>query len=203
MGSSDSLPLTPDYIFTEQYQEGVQRSRSMAGHSFQRVVKPPQRLFHCLFNGRGTADKNSLWNFYREMEATYFVLEVPTYHVSGVTYVTRHFPVEWAGPPKSEWSAHENYSMECDLIEAINCPLQTADYPDPDDGHPTATIAGTVSGADKYFVYAGYGFTYTGTGTLTLDGVTVLVTEKLDVPLGLHYLLVTGYGGAATLEVVI
>jgi hypothetical protein len=200
MGSSDTFPLTPDYVFAEQYREGTSRSRSHGGQDFQRQTAPDQRLFHCLFQDRGTTDKNSLWTSYQETKHDYTVLEIPLYVVSSLTYVTRHFPVIWANPPKSEWTAHEHYNMECDLIEAVGCALSGGDYPDPTAGHPTATIAGTVVGSDKVFVYSGYGFVYTGAGTLVLDGVAV-ASPKYDVPLGLHRLYVTG--GAGTLEVLI
>jgi hypothetical protein len=200
MGSGDVFPVTPDYAITEQYREGVLRSRSLGGTDFQRAVAPAQRQFRCVFNGRGTTDKNSLLNWYREFEASYFVLEIPTYNVSTLTYVTRHFPVIFGGPPRFEWIAHEQYNMECELIEAVGCALTSGDYPDPTAGQPTATVAGVVTGSDKVFIYSGYGFTYTGAGTLALDGTTV-TSPKYDVPLGLHRLYVTG--GSGTLEVLI
>ena len=202
MGSADKLPIDPDYPISESYDDGMLRSRSLGGTPFLRRVAPARRSFHLIFSSRPTSDKQSLMSFYRETENTYFVLEIPVYIVSEGAYVTRCFPVHWVSAPKCDLSGYEQWFIESDVIEAPGCALATNDYPDPDDGHPTATIIGTVSGADKIFIYSGYGFTYTGTGTLALDGVSV-TSPKLNVPLGLHRLVVVGYGGAATLEAVI
>jgi hypothetical protein len=200
MGSSDTFPLDPDYAVTEQYDDGMLRSDSIGGNRFARLVRPPRRQFHLVFNQRSAADKDSLLQFYREMEATYFVLEHPCYLLDEGVPLERVFPAHFAGPPKFSHAGSDCYDMECDLLEAVGCQLESGDYPDPTDGHPTATIAGVVSGADQIFVYGGYGFTYTGTGTLALDGVAA-TSPKYDVPLGLHRLYVTGGSGA--LEAVI
>jgi hypothetical protein len=202
MGNTDYFPLDPDYTLGEGFSDGVLRSQSMGRTDFQRLVAPPLRSFKLYFNGRSSAEKAQLQQFYREMEASWFVFNHPAYMITGEppAYLERAFPVRFAAPPSFELSAYESWGMEADLVEAAGCALAIEDCPDPDDGHPTATIIGTVSGSDMIFIYAGYGFVYTGTGTLALDGVSV-TSPLLTVPLGLHRLVVTG--GSGTLEAVI
>jgi hypothetical protein len=200
MGSTDYFPLTPDYPISEAIDDGVIRSRSIGRTEFTRQAAPSQRIFHLKFSGASNADKLSLIGWYREFEADWFAFTFPDYCVAGATYHNRVFPVRFIGPPTCEWIANDQWNLSCDLIEAPGCALQSADYPDPADGNPTATISGTVTGADKIFIYSGYGFTYTGAGTITLDG-TVVTSPKFDVVLALHRLYITG--GSGTLEVVI
>ncbi len=200
MGATDVFPLTPDYAITEQFDDGMLRSASMGGKAFLRLVRPPRRSFHLVFKGRPTTDKETLLQWYREFEATYFRFDHSSYLFKTNAYVSRSFPVHFAGPPKFDFVANECNDMECDLIEAVGCDLATSYWPTVAAGHPTATIPGVTSGADQIFVYGGYGFYYTGTGTLTLDG-TAATSPKTDVALGLHRLYVTA--GTGTLEVII
>lgn len=200
MASTDTFPLDPDYVVTEQYDDGMLRTASLGGKAFNRLVRAPRRQFRLEFRGRPTSDKESLLSFYRELEASYFSFDHPAYVLDGGAPVERTFPAFFAAPPRFDHVANDCYDMTADLIEAIGCTLESGDYPDPTDGNPTATIVGTVSGSDMIFVYGGYGLTYTGTGTLALDGASI-TSPKLDVPLGLHRLYVTG--GSGTLEVVI
>jgi hypothetical protein len=200
MGSTDDFPLVPDYPIQETEEDGVLRSRSIGRQEFARLAAPPLRQFPLTFSGRSTADKITLLEWYAKFRTDYFTLTLEDYAVSEAgVYADRVFPVHFSGPPRVSWIGNNQWDIECALVEAPGCALATGDYPDPDDGHPLVAVTGTVSGSDKIFVYAGYGYIYTGSGTLTLDGVAAAAT-KLDVPLGLHRIYVTG--GSGTLEVV-
>ena len=201
MGATDNFPIDPDYPIQETIDDGVLRSRSIGRKEFARKVAPSQRVFRLQFSARSNADKLALMGWYREFETTWFTFTFPDYAVTGGgVYSDRVFPVKFSGPPQCEWIGNDQWNMSCDLIEAVGCALSSGDYPDPADGNPTATIPGTVISSDKVFVYSGYGFAYTGSGSLALDGASV-TSPKLDVTLGLHRLYVTG--GSGTLEVVL
>jgi hypothetical protein len=204
MGSSDEYPNNPDYPIQFSYIEGIQRLQSVGRKDYQRLYAPPQRVFQLVFSGRSTADKNEILQHYREFEGDYFVLVYPDFVSVGtapsITYVDRSFPVRYRLAPQFEFVSNDNYNISLELLEAVDCVLASEDYPDPDDGHPTVTIPGVTIGSDQYFVYGGYGFVYTGTGTLALDGAAV-TAEEIEIPLNLHRVYVTG--GSGTLEAVI
>jgi len=200
MAGTDVFPLSPDFTLAELFDEGVLRSRSMGRKEHMRTVAPPQRLFHLVFNGRSVADRETLLQWYREFEATWFRFDCAAYLYEGSAYLTRSFPATFDGPPRFDFIGNDQYNMSADLREAVGCLLPNANCPDPSAGHPTATITGVVSGSDKIFVYGGYGFVYTGAGTLTLDGAAAS-SPCLYVALGLHRVYVTG--GSGTLEAII
>jgi hypothetical protein len=211
MAETDAFPLEPDYAITENWTEGVLRSQSMGRKEFSRLVAPPQRGFHLVFKGRPSSDKETLITWYRKFEASWFRFDYATYLVEAAAYLSRSFPVAFAGPPKIEFASNECYDMECDLVEAVGRALPTSPnkYPTFSDGHPYVAVAnGFASGSDLVLVYGGYGFRTVNGGTyvITLDGTSLGAAPitKTDVPLGLHRVIVTG-GGASTayLEVLI
>lgn len=205
MASDDYFPVEPDFPVAVSWLDGVNRYRSMGGKEYRRITKPPQRIFTLQFIGRPTTDLTSIQEWSRQYETDYFAF-THKYFVSEVigeappTYIDRTFPVNFNTVPQWQFKQNDTYDILVELIEAIDCDLESADYPNPEDGHPVVDIEGTTSGSDMIFIYAGYGFRYFGTGTITLDGSAATDTE-IEVPLNLHRVYITS--GTGTLEAII
>lgn len=209
MANTDELPVDPDYAIIEEIDEGVTRCETIGRKIYARVTAPSRRQFRLVFRGRPTPERISLQQFYHEIQDDFFTFTFRDYAVAESIYADRIFPVRFTGPPSVAFIGNDQYDIECELMEAPGCALKTEDYPDPDDGHYTATITQSwIVGADLILVYGGYGLSVVGADgyEVTLDGVSLgnAPVTKLDVPLALHRVaILNGYAlETVSLEVV-
>lgn len=137
MAKTDQFPLDADYVVPDVWTEGVIRTASDSGRVFSRLKRPPQRLWNLELRGRPTSEKDQLITFYRRLEKSFFRWAHKVYSVQNGSYVTRYFPVEFAGPPVTELVGNEQWDMRVTLLEAVGRPLESGYYPDPIAGHPS------------------------------------------------------------------
>lgn len=138
MAETDVFPLQVDYGLREDWTQYIVRQAAQSGKRFQRLVRPPQRIFSLPFRKRPTDDVEALRDWKRRFEAAFFRFDHKVYINNAGTYLVRSFPVEWLSDTlPNELSGNEAYDFEVQLLEAVGRALPTPNYPDPTTGHPS------------------------------------------------------------------